>query len=466
MASDIVADMAESPYRTIWKLSWPQILMMVFHFFIGIADVWVAGKINREVQASLGLITQSLFFMLVVAIALANGAVAAISQSEGAGLHRRIQRYVGLCVLSALVLGQVFMFLCLPIRDVLLTALQVPQEMRYVTDYFLEVYLYLLPPYFLLIISNAIFRARKKVMFPLYSGILITLSNAYLDMGLGLGWFGLPDIGYRGLAWATFGSVTAGALLNLAVLVFQGDLSAKSLVPWRWIKKASPYILKVAWPAGLMQIVWHSGYLVLYAITASLPTGQIDALAGMSIGLRIESFLFLPAFAFNMTASILIGHYLGARRPDDARQFGLRILGIGLAFILIFAVSLWQIMLPCVQLFTQDPAVTAQAMDYLWWNVLAIPFTLTSMILAGAFNGAGATLWNMLIMGGATWLLRLPLAYVLGHHVLKASTGIWIAMLCSQILQSGIMFYCFKFRNWEKFAMIKNKKTRIESNAA
>ncbi|WP_250645483.1 MATE family efflux transporter [Salidesulfovibrio onnuriiensis] len=460
MASDIAADMAQSPYRTIWKLSWPQILMMVFHFFIGVADVWVAGKINREVQASLGLITQSLFFMLVVAVALANGAVAAISQSEGAGLHRRVQRYVGVCVVAALVLGQLFMFLCLPIRGLLLTALQVPQEMRYVTDYFLEVYLYVLPPYFLLVISNAVFRARKRVMFPLYSGIIITLSNAFLDLGLGLGWFGLPNIGYKGLAWATFGSITAGSLLNLAVLFARGDLSSKSLAPWRWIKKAAPYILKVAWPAGLMQIVWHSGYLVLYAITASLPVGKIDALAGMSIGLRIESFLFLPAFAFNMTASILIGHYLGARRPDEAKQFGLRILGIGLVFILIFAVSLWQIMLPCVELFTKDPAVTAQAMDYLWWNVLAIPFTLTSMILAGAFNGAGATLWNMLIMGGATWFLRLPLAYVLGHHVLKTSTGIWVAMLCSQIVQSATLFYCFKFRNWARFAMIKKKNNK------
>lgn len=466
MATDIAASMADSPYRTIWKLSWPQILMMVVHFFVGIADVWVAGQINREVQASLGLITQSLFFMLVVAIALANGAVAAISQSEGAGLHRRVQRYVGLCLVSALVLGQLFMLMFLPMRGFLLTALQVPQEMRYVTDYFLEVYLYVLPPYFMLIISNAIFRARKRVMFPLYSGILITASNAFLDLGLGLGWYGLPEIGYKGLAWATFGSVTAGALLNLTVLIIRGDLSLRCLAPWRWIKRAAPYILKVAWPAGLMQIVWHSGYLVLYAITASLPVGKIDALAGMSIGLRIESFLFLPAFAFNMTASILIGHYLGARQNEEAKQFGLRILGIGLLFILFFAITLWQVMETCVSWFSQDPAVVAQAMDYLWWNVLAIPFTLTSMILAGAFNGAGATLWNMLIMGGATWFLRLPLAYILGHHILGASTGIWIAMLCSQIVQSGIMFYCFKFRNWAKFAMIKERKPRMNHNVA
>ena len=90
--------------------------------------------------------------------------------------------------------------------------------------------------------------------------------------------------------------------------------------------------------------------------------------------------------------------------------------------------------------------MAAQAVSYLKWNVLAVPFTLTSMILAGAFNGAGATLYNMLIMGGATWLLRLPLAYWLGHHALDDAEGIWIAMFVSQIGQSMILLYFFTFK--------------------
>ena len=45
----------------------------------------------------------------------------------------------------------------------------------------------------------------------------------------------------------------------------------------------------------------------------------VSALAGMTAGIRIESLLFLPGFAFNMTASILVGHELGAGRPDEAK---------------------------------------------------------------------------------------------------------------------------------------------------
>lgn len=457
MSDTLSEKMADAPYQTIWNLAWPQILMMFAHFLIGMVDVWVAGHINREVQASLGIISQSLFFLLVVAVAVANGAVAAISQSMGAGLHKRVKRYVGLCLILAGILGGIFLIIGLPAKNLLVTALQVPQEMRPVTEYFLEVYLLLLPPYYILIITNAVFRARQQVMYPLYSMMLVTALNTVLDLGLGLGWFGLPNIGYKGLAWATFASIAAGAMLNVFILARQGLLKLDSFAPMRWMKRAVPYLVKVAWPAGLLQIVWHSGYLVLYAITASLPWDAVNALAGMAIGLRIEALLFLPAFAFNMTASILIGHYLGAQEPEEAKKFGYRILTIGLVSITLFSLVVWQFIEPWVGLLTRDAVVAAQAVNYLKWNMLAIPFTLTSMILAGAFNGSGATMWNMFIMGGATWLLRLPLAYGLGHLGMQEAEGIWIAMFCSQIVQSSTLFYVYTFKNWQRFAMIKTR---------
>ncbi|MUM78382.1 MATE family efflux transporter [Pseudodesulfovibrio sp. F-1] len=453
----------KTSYRTIWHLAWPQLLMMFFHFLIGLTDVWVAGHINREVQASLGIITQSLFFLLVLAQAVANGAVAAISQSMGAGLHRRVQRYIGLCLILAVLIGGLFLAVVLPMKGWLVTALQVPDDLRPITEYFLEVYLLVLPPYYLLIITNAIFRARQEVMYPLYCMILVTATNTVLDIGLGLGWWGMPNLGFKGLAWATFASVAAGAALNIVALWRKGLLKPSSFAPMRWAKRAMPYLLKVAWPSGLMQIIWHSGYLVLYTITGSLPRDAVNALAGMAIGLRIEALLFLPAMAFNMTAGILVGNALGARQPAEAKRVGFRILGLGMVSICLFTIVIWQFVTPWVALLTRDAAVAAEAVSYLKWNVLAVPFTLTTLILAGAFNGAGATLYNMLILGSSIWLLRLPLAWWLGHHALDSAEGIWIAMFCSQAVQALILLYFFTFKNWQRFSMVK---MRNGSNAA
>jgi len=446
-----------SQSRLIWNLSWPQMIMMVFHFLIGFVDVWVAGRIDMRVQASLGIITQSLFFFLVIATAVASGGVAAISQSFGAGKLRRAERYIGLCLSFAVVSGLVFPLLGLPAKGLFVRALHVPQDIAPLTEYILEVFLYTLPPYYLLIVLNAIFRARQQVMIPLYAMILVTTVNTLGDLGLGLGLWGLPKLGVTGIVWATFSSIVLGSAFSLYMLWRCGTLRRDIFAPWCWIKKAFPYLFKVAWPAGTMQIVWHSGYLVLFAITASLPHNSITALAGMAAGARVESLLYLPAFAFNLTASVLVGNYLGAGKPQEAKRVALRILLIGLGFVGCIALVMWPFIGTIATFIAPDPGVQAEAMSYLIYNVLAIPFTLTTMILAGAFGGAGATVYNLVGMGLGTWLVRLPLAYVLGHLIFGNSTGVWISMLASQACQASILYYIFTRRNWQRFAMSKTR---------
>jgi len=445
------------PYRTIWRLAWPQALMMFFHFWIGFVDVYVAGLLNREVQAALGLITSCLFFLLIIAVSVANGSVAAISQSLGAGLRARARRYVGLCLEIGVVFGLVFLVGGVAAKDLLLAALRVPESIRGITTEFLDVYAMLLPFYYMLLITNAVFRARKEVMIPTVTMLLIVLVNAAADFGLGLGLWGLPRLEHRGLAWATFWSVAAGSIANMVVLWRKGLLRRSSFPPLRWIRKALPYLFKVAWPSGLQQVLWQTGYLVLFAVTASLPTGSVDALAGMTAGLRIESILFMPGFAFNMTAAVLVGNWLGAGQPATAKRFGYMVWGVGVVSIGLVTLVVWQYVTPIANLLSGEPGVRAQIESYLFYNLLAIPFTLTSMIMGGALSGAGATLYNTGVFGITVWCVRLPLAWFLGHQILGEARGVWMAMLCSQAVQAGLLLWVFQFKDWSRFALMSRR---------
>jgi putative MATE family efflux protein len=445
----------KTPYRTIWELAWPQVLMMFFHFLIGFVDVWVAGRLGREVQACMGLITQALFFFLVVAIAVANGSVAAISQSLGAGLRRRAQRYIGLGLEVGIVLGVVILGVGYMARDLFLDLLQIPESISPIASYLLQVYLYILPAYYLFIVSNAFFRAQKKVMGPFYAMIIVTIVNTLGDFGLGLGLWGLPKLGYKGLAWSTFASIMCGTIFNLSLLIRAKMLVRQSFAPWRWTKKAWPYLFKVAWPAGLMQIVWHSAYMVLYGIVASLPRGSVVALAGMSAGIRVESFLFLPGFAFNFTASILVGHYLGAKDVAGAKKIGYRVMLLGVTLVCFMTILLWLAIEPVASFIAPDPQVKMEAINYLKYNMAAMPFLLPAIILGGALTGAGATIYQMVVMGTSAWLVRIPLAYFLGHIYLEQATGVWLAMFLSMVFQAGLMLYFYQFKDWPKFAMRK-----------
>jgi putative MATE family efflux protein len=423
-------------------------------------DVWVAGRLGRNVQACMGIITQALFFFLVVAMAFANGSVAAISQSAGAGLVRRVQRYVGLGLEVGVVLGVVLFLGGLAARPVLFSVLQIPEGVEEVARYLFNVYIFILPAYYLFIISNAVFRARKQVMCPLYAMILVTTVNTLGDLGFGLGYFGLPDLGYKGLAWATFFSILTGTLFNLLVLGRTGALARKSFAPWKWVRCALPYLFKVAWPAGLMQLIWHSAYLLLFSITASLPEGEVIALAGMSAGLRVESLFFLPGFAFNFTAAILVGHYLGARQPEEAKAFGYRILGLAMVVVSVVTALAWTWLDEIALFVAPDPAVHAVAVSYLHYNLAALPFVVISMVLGGALSGAGATMYQMSVTGTSSWLIRLPLAWFLGHVVMANAEGIWMAMFISMAIQSLAMLAVYQFAPWQRFAMRGNGRRK------
>ncbi len=450
--------MQSAPYATIWNLAWPQVVMMFFHFLIGFVDVWVAGRISREAQACMGVMSQAMFFFMVVAIALANGSVAAISQSSGAGLPRRIKRFVGLSVGLGTLTGVVILILGLLFDEHFLSLLQIPAELMPIAEYLLQVSLYILPAYYLFTISNAFFRAQKIVTLPLYSMILVTGVNTMLDLGLGLGLWGLPNLGYKGIAWATFASILCGTVYNFVMMLRCGLLSAQSLAPWRWIRLALPYLIKVAGPAGLMQLVWHSAYMVLYAITASLPYENVVAMAGMSAGIRIEALLFLPGIAFNFTASILVGHYLGQGRKEEAKRMGYRIMVVGVVAMSIITGLLWLVIEPVIAFVAPDPDVQAEAIRYLAWNMAATPPMLAAMILGGAFTGAGATMYQAVIFGTAAWLVRLPLAYVLGHLVLKSANGVWMAMFASVLVQCATMLYFYHYKDWYQFTLRKNRR--------
>jgi putative MATE family efflux protein len=451
-------DSLSSSYKTIWKLAWPQVLMMLFHFLIGFVDVWVAGRLGRDVQACMGIITQALFFFLVVAIALANGSVAAISQSFGAGLIKRVQRYIGLGLELGVILGMVFLVVGMLFRDPFLDLLRIPDEISHIAAYLLKVYLYVLPGYYLLIICNAFFRAQKKVMIPLFAMMIVTGVNTFGDFAFGLGMWGFPAFGYKGLAWSTFASVLCGMLFSLAVLYRQGLLRRKSFAPWCWVKTAFPYLFKVAWPAGLMQVVWHSAYMVLFAITAALPVGSVIALAGMSAGIRVESLLFLPGFAFNFTASILVGNYLGKGDIAGAKRMGYLVMLFGLGLVSTLTLILWVFIEPVAVFIAPDPEVSLEAINYLKYNMAAIPFLLVSMILGGSLTGAGATFYQMIVMGSSAWLVRIPLAWYLGHIYMQEATGIWLAMFISMVVQAMLMFYFYQFKDWTRFAQRKTRR--------
>ncbi len=441
--------------RDIWRLVWPQALMMCFQFLVGLTDVWVAGQIHRDVQAVLGIVTRCQFVFLIVGIAVANASVAAMSQSLGAHLEDRARRYAGLALKLGLGFSLAVLLLALLFRRPLLVLLQTPPEILPMAESFWLVFLAALPSNYLLSLTGAMFRARKVVLIPLLTSAMAFSLNCFTSTGFGLGWWGLPALGANGIAASTFVSITVMAFVNVIILTRRGVLGKKAFAPLRWEKRALPYLVKVALPAGAMQISWQVGYLILVSVTASLPHDSVNALAGMTAGMYVESILFLPAFAFNMTGSMLVGHCLGAGDKAEARRVGWRILLAGSGAMTVAALCLWPFVRDIAAFIVPDPDAQVHAVIYLRYNLLATPCSVASMTLGGIMTGAGTTIYSFIVFGAAIWLVRLPLAWLFGHVLWQNSDGVFMAMFLSQVFQAIVMLYIFHTRDWGRFAMVR-----------
>lgn len=429
--------------------------MMSFQFLVGLTDVWVAGQVHRDAQAVLGIITQCQFILIIVGAAFANASVAAMSQSLGADLPDRAGRYAGLVLKIAIVFSTLALLFALFFRHGILSLMHVPAEILPMAEEFWGVFLIVLPSHYLLAVTGAMFRARKSVYVPLCTAGMAFVVNAFASTGLGLGWWGLPNFGVKGIAYATFISVTSMAFLNFAILVKRGVIVRRSFAPLKWEKKALPYLVKVALPAGAMQLSWQLGYIVLYTIVASLPIESVNALAGMAAGMRVESVLFLPAVALSMTASTLTGHCLGAGDENAARRLGWKLIIGGSVVMSLAALCLWPFLQHLAAFIVPDAHAREHALVYLRYNLLATPFAVISMCLGGLFTGAGAAIYTFCVFGLAIWGVRLPLAFIFGHMIWQSSDGVFLGMFVSQVFQACIIVYIFKTRNWARFAMIR-----------
>ncbi len=447
---------------TVWQLTWPQLLVMFFFFGLGLCDVWTAGKLGKDIQAALGLVSQGAIFLQVLAMAMGSGATAAISQSIGAGRMERAQRYVTLVLALALIMGLIIACVAYWSKDMFFLLLQTPQDILPAVLTYWNITLITLPLSYIFSASTSLFRATRQVIPPIFVSATMCFANILGNLGFGLGYFGLPAFGYEGIAWTTFICTAFGAVCNVCLLANSGYFNYKQLLPirtaLRWSRAAFPYLLSVALPAAGSQIVWQSGYIVLFAVVASLPFDSVHALAGLTAGMRLEALLFLPGMAFSMTASVLVGNSLGEKNIAQARRVINLLVMQGVVSMSLLALLLWPFIPELAAFLAQTPQTQEITENYLYFNFLAIPSTLISMILGGAMTGAGATHYNLLVFGTSFWLIRLPVAWLVGHYVWQSVSGVFLGMVLSQLVQSTIMILVLKYADWPRFAL-HNRKT-------
>lgn len=441
-----------SLWKNIWQLSWPMFLIMVLNFLVGFADVYVAGFLGPGIQAAVGFISQIYFLIIIIANAISIGTLALVSRAAGSGDSGAAIAIARQSLLFSIIIAVGLTSAGFVFSEEIISVSGFPAEIRKVSIDFLEIFALALGPNYILIVSNAIFRATGEVIKPLVTMSIVSSVNILGNFLLVFGIFPFPELGYAGIAVASAISVTIGMIINLLFFstgIWRSIYRRSSGITAQAIRK----IIKLSWPAAFLQIAWNAGSIVLYNILGRLDYASITALASITNGLRIEAVIYLPAFALNMAASVLIGQNLGAGNPDRAEQLGWKISLSGVVLITVMALIIFIWAERFASVVTKNPSVLEETARYLRINMLSEPFMALSVILAGGLQGAGDTKGTMWVIIVAMWCIRLPLAYFLAITMGHGATGVWIAMVTSMNIQGMLMTWRFHKGVWKRLKL-------------
>ncbi len=436
-------------WDAIWRISWPMLIIMIFNFLGGFTDIFVAGLIGRDVQAAIGFVSQLYFLFIIVGNAISIGTVALVSRSFGAMEFDRASEFVKQSLIFGFAVSLVLMMVGVLFHGPIVRAAGFPDQIRTIAEKFLIIFSFALGPNYLLIISSGIFRASGEVKKPLVTMLVFCIINIILDFTLVFGLGPFPALGYTGIAYST---ATAASISMLISLLFFASGRWRAIMQngWEPHLKTISLIAKLGWPAGLLQVAWNAGSIVLYRVLSHLESGSITALASITNGLRIEAVIFMPAFAMNMASSVLVGQNLGAGQPDRAAQLGWKISLSAMGILPLISAAVFIFADFFASFLARDPAVLAETARYLRVNMFSEPFMALSLVLGGALQGAGDTRGNMWVIVVCMWFIRLPLAYILAIVLGMGALGVWLAMVTSMVFQGVLMalrFYQGKWRS-------------------
>lgn len=425
--------MAES-----WSVGWPMTLIMFFSFLIGLTDVYVAGKFGKEVQAAYGVAFQLYFIFIIIGIAFSVGSVSVISRLFTSEHKDEFHSAVNSSFLASAMLGICFSLLGVIFSKNIIGLLGIPKVLKGYAATFLAIYSAGFFFDYILLNTNGTLRACKMIKKSLWTMAIACGLNIVLDFVLAF----YTPLGFKGIAVATVISLFVGAVLNITYVRRIIRITFELSLPV--IKK----ILNISWPSGILQVVWQLGVMALFLIINALPHNNIEVMAAFTNGLRIESAIFLPAFAFNMANAVLVGNLLGKNKKEEALHIGAATAGLGVFIIIILTLIVLFNAKHIAFLLSDNPIVIEECIKYIYISLIFEPFMAWGIILGGGLNGAGDTKSVMLIVAGTLWLIRIPLAFILGISLAFGAVGIWWAMNISIFFQAGLLSLRYFAKKW------------------
>ena len=433
--------------REVVLLAYPVVLTQLSRTAMGVVDSAMVGRLGATELGAVGYGGIWMWTAACVFLGTATGVQTFVSQAHGAGREDEGVHWTwqGLyTVLPFAAVGIAGFALTLPL---LLALLGPSPDLQEIATHYLQARAWGAPGLVAGMVLASYFRGVGDTRTPLVCVLFANGVNAVLDYGWIFGHFGLPAWGATGAGAATAVAEWTWALL--LALAFRRALRRRGVRarPERPQRRAMLRFARTSVPIGGQWVL----EMLSFALFSTLVARMGDAaMAASQALLMLLSLSFMQAVGISVSASTLVGRYVGAGDPAAAERSHRSALQLGVA--LAIGVALLFVLLPgpLLRIFTDDPEVLALGAGLLRLGAFFQLFDAVGIVASGSLRGAGDTRWPFLVNTALAWGFFLPLAWLFGVAWGGGLTGAWIAGTVWIGVQSAVLALRFQRGAWRR----------------
>lgn len=451
MARNAPEPLTEGPIlRALLSLAVPVVFANVLQSVYQLTDTFWVGRLGPIAVAAVSISFPILFLLVAMGGGLSVAGAILVAQAHGGRVPDRVDH-----VAAQSLLALVGVSVLLAVAGYLLTPSMVgllspePAVSRPAVAY-LRISFLGLVFVFGYFVFQSLLRGIGDVRTPLVIVGASVLVNFVMDPLFILGWGPIPEMGVAGAAVATIASQGLAGVVGIGLL-FSGrygiHLRARHLRPDTALMAR---IFRLGLPSSAEQSSRALGFAVMTLLVTGFGT---TAVASYGIGIRILSFVVIPALGLSLATSTVVGQNVGAGAYDRAERTAWTAAGLAFGVLTGAGVLLFLFATPITRAFIPDSEpVVAMGATFIRIIALFFGFLGVQQVLTGAFSGAGRTVVSMILAIVALWVIRFPLAFVLSERTPLAELGIWWAFPVSNVLGALIAVAWFRTGTWKRLA--------------
>jgi putative MATE family efflux protein len=443
---------APSALRELVRLALPVIGLNLLNVTALIVDAVMCGNLpnGEEALMALGFAGQISFLMIVIMMGVTVGAVALVARAHGARARDRVQHLLQQSVQLTLIVGVVAGALGVAITRPLLWMLGATPAVEDAAFTYLGPLMGTTVIVYLNILFGAVLRGVGNTRLALLVAIVVNLLNVLLNTVLIFGMGPVPSFGLAGAAWGTILAQLVGVLLTVYLLHRNAEPALELRL--RWAPMDLPLakeLFRVGAPAALDMMIMNSA---LFVIIALLGRAEPLAVAAHGIGMRLQSFAFVPGLSISQATGALVGQGLGAGDVPRVREVVRASSWLAAGVLSAMGVLIILFAAPLIALFGAHPGSVLGDLTYTWMWLLALGMPLVGAHFAfvGLFQGSGATNTGLAINALTVFFFQIPLSLLLGPVLGFGPLGIWIAFPASYGMKLLLELWAYRRGRWAK----------------